>query len=365
MKILICSSYKDAWNSVRPEAETFIDIAKLGHQVTIATHGDADYIPHFKEFGIKIIDCYPKRKVCVQTIKTLRKELHNSSYDIVYALNSKTIPNAAFACVGFPHIRMITYRGTVGGLYRHDPTAYLTHLHPRVNGIICVAEEVRQDVLKHIWHSKENVVTIIKEHNIEWYSSDAINLETEFGIPKQAKVITCVANARPSKGVNILLEAFQSIDHPNLHLILIGRGMDTPQYKAMIKKGPNQTKVHFAGYRKDVQKILSATDIFVQPSISGEGMPKTVIEAMAAGNIVIATTTGGAKEIIKHKETGLIVPVNDVNAIVQAIMSVVNKPNQIGKNAHTFIRDEFSTLTAAEKHISYFKKLLHASEKTS
>lgn len=62
MKILIFSSYRDAWNSVRPEAEMFIEMAKLGHEVTIMTQGDAEYVPRFRDNGVTIIDCYPKKR---------------------------------------------------------------------------------------------------------------------------------------------------------------------------------------------------------------------------------------------------------------------------------------------------------------
>jgi hypothetical protein len=166
----------DAWNSVRPEAEMIIAMAQQGHQVTVVTQGNADYVARFHEQGIKVIDGYPTKKICCDTIKLLRHELKQNQYDIVYATNSRTIPNAAFACIGFPATKLVTYRGTVGGLYRHDPSAYLTHLHPRVNGISCVADKVREDVVKQVWSNKNNVVAIHKGHNLSWYQTQAADL---------------------------------------------------------------------------------------------------------------------------------------------------------------------------------------------
>ncbi|PSV19812.1 glycosyltransferase [Photobacterium kishitanii] len=100
MKILVASSYHHAWNSVRPEAEMLIQMVKQGHQVTIATQGDADYVARFRDHGVKVIDCYPTKKICPKTIRTLHHELKTGGYDICYGFNSKTIPNAAFACIG-------------------------------------------------------------------------------------------------------------------------------------------------------------------------------------------------------------------------------------------------------------------------
>ena len=170
MKILVCASYLHAWNSLRPEAAIFIELARQGHQVTIMTQGESEHVSKLEECGIRVVDGYPKRKVCLDTIKKIRHELKTHDYDICYAFNSKTIPNAAFACIGFK-VKLVVYRGTTGGLYRHDPSAYLTQLHPRVDGIVCVSEAVRQDVVKRVWKNKDNVVTIYKGHELDWYLS--------------------------------------------------------------------------------------------------------------------------------------------------------------------------------------------------
>ena len=65
MKILVASSYNHAWNSVRPEAEMFIQMVKQGHQVTVATQGDADYVIRFRDHRIKVIDCYSTKNPTV------------------------------------------------------------------------------------------------------------------------------------------------------------------------------------------------------------------------------------------------------------------------------------------------------------
>ncbi|WP_354623894.1 glycosyltransferase family 4 protein [Psychromonas sp. MME2] len=257
MKILIHSSYRDAWNSVRPEAEMFIEMAKMGHEITIVTQGDAEYVSRFREHNINIIDCYPTRKICCRTIKTIRNEMRNDDYDIVYAMNSKTIPNAAFACLGFK-AKLIAYRGTVGGLYRHDPTAYLTQLNPRVNGISCVAKAVQEDVQKQVWKNKKNVVTIYKGHDPKWFKDTPSDL-SEFAIKKEDFVAICVANARPSKGVAVLLEAVNQLaDYSNFHLLVVGRDLDKSPYSELIANNAMRARIHVAGYRNDVPGLMAA-----------------------------------------------------------------------------------------------------------
>ncbi|WP_100753528.1 glycosyltransferase family 4 protein [Vibrio salilacus] len=362
MNILIFSSYKDAWNSVRPEAEMFIEMAKLGHNITIVTQGNAEYVARFKKCGIKVIDCYPSKKICLNAIKTLRQELKRQHYDIVYAMNSKTIPNAAFACIGFNRTKLVTYRGTVGGLYRHDPSAYLTHLHPRVDGISCVAQAVTDDVKQKVWAITDKVKTIYKGHDMSWYQAEPID-RAELGIAEDAVCAICIANARPSKGVHILLEsAAQLADIDNLHILLVGRDMDTEQNLKLASNSGMKERIHFLGYRKDVPNLLASCDMQIQPSVSGEGLPKTIIEAMAMGIPSIVTTTGGGKELIIEGESGYVVPVKDSQAIADKIRLLSQDKNKrivMGKRAQSRIRDEFSTQATAKQHIAFFQSLLN------
>jgi L-malate glycosyltransferase len=153
MKILVLTSTDSSFNSLRPEAEMFIGFASQGHTVTIATQAESEYGRVFKKSGIRVIDCHPRKKLCLRTMRQIRSELKNNAYDILYLTNSKAIPNGAFAAIGL-NVKVITYRGTTGGLYRHDPSAYLTHLHPRIDGIVCVSEAVRADVAKRLWRNR-------------------------------------------------------------------------------------------------------------------------------------------------------------------------------------------------------------------
>jgi len=218
MRILLVSSYVSSWNSVRPEAEIFIGIAQQGHTVYVASQPDTPYAERFRKMGLTVIDAYPSRKICLRTISKLRQIIKEHHIDIVYATNSRSIPNAAFACIGLP-VKMVNYRGASRGLYRHDPSAYLTHLHPRVDAICCNADAVRKDVLKRVWKNKDRVITIYKGHDISWFSKEKIDIST-LNIPSDATLVTCVANARPCKGISVLIQASHFLhDIDNLYLL--------------------------------------------------------------------------------------------------------------------------------------------------
>jgi glycosyltransferase involved in cell wall biosynthesis len=356
MNILICSSYLHAWNSVRPEAEMFIGFVKAGHNVTIMTQGEAEYVQRFKEEGVEVIDCYPSKKVCLKTIKKIHQFIKQRKIDICYSFNSKTIPNAAFACIG-TKAKMITYRGTTGGLYRHDPSAYLTHLHPRVDGIICVSKAVENDIVKRVWKNKENIITIYKGHKLEWYQV-APTLRSEFNLKDDDIIAVCATHVRPSKGISLLLQATHYIKNPNFHLILAGSGYE-PHFDE-IKSSPMSERIHFIGHRTDVPSLMTMADFQVQPSISGEGLPRTIIEAMANATPSVVTTTGGSPELVIDGETGYVVNTGDVKGFADAMNKFANNKidcEQMGKASQTRLNQYFSSTETVSQHLAFFHKL--------
>jgi len=360
MNILIVAGSRGSMSQLRPEHESFIGIANKGHDVTIVIEPDSVYTPRLKELGIRLLHCWPTKKICRKTIRTLRKELSSLHYDIIYATSSKTIPNAAFAAIGFP-AKVIAYRGTTGGLYRHDPSAYLTILHPRVDGVICVSEAVRQDVLKRVWNNRDKVVTIHKGHDLGWYQASPADL-SEFGIVPGDFVIICAVNARPSKGIEVMLDAANTLAaHDNIHLLLAGLNMDKEPYTSLIAGNKMRGRIHTAGFRQDAPELIAASDVLVQPSISGEGLPRAVMEAISYGTPVVATDTGGGKEVIEDGVTGFIVPVREPQAIADRVEKLYASPEfaqQMAKQSRRHLETDFSSTGTVEKFIDFFESLL-------
>jgi L-malate glycosyltransferase len=358
MNILIFTSSASSFNSLRPEAEMFIGFARKGHNVTIATQADSEYGRVYRKEGIRVLDCQPKKKICFEAIRQIRAELKSRAYDILYLTNSKTIPNGAFAAIGFD-VKVVTYRGTTGGLYRHDPSAYLTHLHPRVDGIVCVSEAVREDVSRRIWKNRERVVAIHKGHDVAWYDIAPADLG-EFGIKPGDFTVICAVNARPSKGIPVMLEATDLLaDLPNLHLLLVGKNMDG--YRPIIARSKMAERIHVTGYRYDAPALIAASDVLVQPSISGEGLPRAVMEAMGYGTPCVITDTGGGKEVIEDGECGFVVPTHNPAAIARRVRDLYSSPQlltEFSRKGRERISSEFSCDRSTDRFLAYFSTLI-------
>jgi len=359
MKILILSGSNSSFNQLRPEFEICIGLMGRGHSITFVIEPDSVYVPRLKELGIKLLHCYPTRKICKKTIKALRRELSEHHYDIIYASNSKTIPNAAFSAVGFP-AKLVIYRGTTGGAYWYDPTNYLTIFNPRADGVVCVSEAVRKYLLPRFINKKTRLVTIQKGHDIAWYDKSPADL-SEFGITNSDFPIVCVANARPCKGLRYLLEAARELSHiSNLHILLVGKDMNVEPYISQIEQSNMVERIHLTGFRQNAPEIIAACKLLVLPSVR-DGFPRVILEAMGYGVPPIATDSGGPAEVIDNGKDGYIVPIQDSAAIARRIIELYENPELIesmSAECRKKVKTTLSIQVSIDIYINFFGSLL-------
>ena len=360
MNILVCTSSDSSLNSVRPEHEIYLSLAKAGHNITIITHKNAPYKKRFLEFNIDVIEQPVIKKLSFHSIRLIRKTIKEKSIDIVFATNSKAIPNAAFACIGLA-AKLVSYRGTAKGLYWHDPGSYLGALHPRVDGIICVSKYVQQYVSSKKTLRNKSVVAIYKGHEISWYDKTPADL-SEFGIKAGDFIAICVTNARPHKGLHIALEATNKLaDLEDFHLLLVGKGIDIEPYKSLIDNSKMKSRIHLTGYRNDAPELIAASSVLIQPSLSGEGLPRVILESLAYKTPVIASANPGSMEIIDDGENGYIVPIADSDAIAERVRKLHDSPETLkalSNNCQNKLNNEMSHALTVKEYISYFESLL-------
>ncbi len=144
------------------------------------------------------------------------------------------------------------------------------------------------------------------------------------GLPPHSILIGYVGRLHASKGVDDLLRAFPPVlrRFPGARLLLAGEGDERPRLEQLSSAIGIAGAVHFLGDRADVPLLLEGLDVFVMPSRE-EGMPNAVLEAMAVGLPIAATSAGGTPELIEHGRSGLLVTPGDVAGIAESIISLV------------------------------------------
>ncbi|AXI45928.1 colanic acid biosynthesis glycosyltransferase WcaL [Sulfitobacter sp. SK012] len=151
-------------------------------------------------------------------------------------------------------------------------------------------------------------------------------------LPKGPARFVAIGRFVEQKGQLILLDAMARLraSHPDTHLTLIGDGELRPQIEARVDALGIRDQVTLTGW-VDEARILSeleAAHALVMPSF-GEGLPMVIMEAMAAGRLVIATYIAGTPELVKEGETGWLVPASDVQAFADAMANLAaTKPSK-------------------------------------
>jgi L-malate glycosyltransferase len=202
-----------------------LELFRRGVAIEVVTNRPSVHTREFEKAGIPVHFRHPEAKITLQGIWQLRKFIREGKFDIIHLFNSRAASNGAWASVGLP-VKVVTYRGA-GGLYWHDPFAWLSHLHPRIDRISCLSKYVQRQVDRQFIFRRKKTSVHYKAFLPEWFEGiRAANLQDE-GIPADALVVGCVANYRKVKGIETLVRSTWLLQqNPRLHLMLVGRDMD-------------------------------------------------------------------------------------------------------------------------------------------
>lgn len=147
------------------------------------------------------------------------------------------------------------------------------------------------------------------------------DLRNELGLTETRRVVLCVANLVPKKGIPDLIRAFAGSRHRSSSVLLVVGRNETPMWeetKDLIHGLGLDDSVIFTGVRMDVARFYTIADIFVLPSTGNEGAPIAIQEAMASGVPVLTTDTPGNRDQVREME-GQMVPPSDPDALREAM----------------------------------------------
>ena len=217
-------------------------------------------------------------------------------------------------------------------------------------------EKVDPKRIKVIYNSLDNDKLEVSKYD---------NFYKKYNIPCDAIIIGIVANLRPIKRVDDLIHAGQLIlkKHFNVFFVSIG---DTSllgnDYINLCKKLKVDEHFRFLGNleKKLAYSIIKCFDISINCSES-EGLSNSILEYLALGIPVIATSTGGNKELVKNAYNGLLYPVGNVKALADAINFIIENPKKaefFTRNGITFIRERFSIERMVQEHENVYRGLV-------
>lgn len=186
--------------------------------------------------------------------------------------------------------------------------------------------------------------------------------KTGLGINGFSHIVGVVGRLNHKKNHLSLIDAFHKVSKvfDTACLLIIGDGEMKSILKNRVAELGILDKVLFLGNRRDVPELLYIMDIFVLPSIT-EGLSMAILEAMASGLPVVATRVGGNPELVVDNETGILVPSNDPQALVQAISSLLSDEGlskKMGMAGQKRLLNLFDVNRMALEYMTVYEKCL-------
>ena len=307
-------------------------------------------LPMWSKFDLRIV-----RRV----VEILRTE----NYKLIHAHTPRSalIARAAAALAKVPmiyHVHSPTSRDTTHGLRN-----LVNHWTERVSlvgvdALVTVSQSLRQHMLRQGYRS-ERVTTIP--------NGVPISLQLRSGkTPTGTWTLGMTALFRPRKGLEVLLDAIQILRSQQFPVRLQAVGpFETAEYeraiRARVERLGISESVTWTGFTSNVAAELTQMDLFVLPSLFGEGLPMVVLEAMAAGVPVVASRVEGVPEAIEHGVSGLLAKPNDPAELADCIQAVIqgefswSAMRQCALSKHS---TEFSDHRMAERLAELYNRIL-------
>lgn len=202
------------------------------------------------------------------------------------------------------------------------------------------------------------VYTVVNGINLERFGRCRPD-RASLGLNENDLIVGIIARLSQVKDHPMLLRAFRMVAEklPQARLLIIGDGPIRQQLEQLAGEFGLGKMVRFLGTRSDIPELLSCMDIVVLSS-KEEGLPLSILEAMAAAKPVVATDVGGVSTVVRPGETGLLVPAGDNEAMASALLSLLETPekaSQMGRNGRRLIEQNYDLEKTLSEYISLYE----------
>jgi len=309
-----------------------------------------------------------ERTIPTNHLKYLRRNI-NLFFDFfglleICKLIKKEKPDILFLCsskAGFlgsiagrlMKVPKIIYR--IGGWYFNEPTSqwkrklflFIEKFSAKFKDIIINNSKKEKDqAIRLKIKPRKKIITIyngIDINKLKFYPKETAKQKLSELISKKTAdsvqispenyLVGTIANLYPAKGLEYLVKAANIAKNKKIKFVVIGEGMERNKLEKLIKKYNLENRFFLVGAISEAYKYLKAFDLFVLSSLK-EGLPWTILETMAAGVPIVATSVGGIPEVLKDKKTALLVKPKNPKDLAKAILNLISDRYLAQKLAH-------------------------------
>jgi len=339
-------------------------------QPFVAAHSGGQLEVIVRQNGVPFCPLDMSRRVNLGTIGHLSTLISENDIDIVHSMGARADFFARMACRNKPStavvctLAMLVESFDVGFLRKFFYKLADRYSARYVTQYIAVSRALKERLIRERKISADKISVIyngveLDQYNPELYSPSEGRLS--LGIKDDYPIVGTIGRLVYQKGLPYFLEAAARVYFHNkeVRFVIIGHGSEEASLKNLADSLGITHACTFAGQRFDIDRLLSAFDIFVLPSLL-EGLPRVVIEAMAMARPIIATDIDGVREQITNNQTGLLVKPADSKLLAKAIMEILDdeqKANSLARKARKQAEQEFDLKLTINKVENLYQEL--------
>ena len=336
-------------------------LRKNGHKISVLCDNISKrYENEFVALGVEIIlvalSRLPNPISDIRVFFKLINIMKSGGYDVVHTHMSKAVMLGAPAAKLARIPVVVNTAHNVGWLALSNPVFRVVFwvydsllFRLAMDAVITVSELVKKGVVDSHIAPDNKVYAVANGIDTPVIPNETalLKLKNDMAVKDDTLIVITVARLVWFKGINTLIDAAAMVvqEVPNVLFVVVGDGDKLGELQAQVNTLGIQKQVAFLGERDDVPALLSISDLFALPSVS-EGMPISILEAMALSKTVVATSVGGVPELVIPGETGILVEKGDSKAMSKAIITLLKDEDfrlKMGRTCREYHQKYYST----------------------
>jgi glycosyltransferase involved in cell wall biosynthesis len=315
-----------------------------GHRVTLLCPREA---PIYAEAARRAVPAValPIGRKGLPGIAAMRAWLARNRSDVLNSHSSTDSWLAALALLGLrQRPALVRTRHISAAIPDNFATRWLYQSATR--RIVTTGERLREQLIRDNRFRPESIVSVPTGiDSARFAPADKAQAKLRLGLGPEQACVGIVATLRSWKGHRYLVEAFAGLARRDARLLMVGDGPGRDNLREQVTRLGLGERVLMPGNQDDVTPWLQALDVFALPSYANEGVPQSLMQAMAVGVPVVSTPVGSIDELVRHEATGLMVPPQDADALRAAIERLLAEPalaQRLAQEARAWVLSRYS-----------------------
>lgn len=320
----------------------------IGQRTALVAHPDGELRRRAAE-GLDLIPIAARSEADFSAAWKLSRVIKRWKPDVIHAHDPHGVAMASLAL----SLAAASLAGTAPALvasrrvdFHLNKNAFSRWKSRQVDCYIAASEAIRHMLIAD-GVPEGRVATVHEGIDLEHVAAaPPVNVHEAFWLPHGSPVVGNVAALVPHKGQRHLVEAAHNVVQqiPDARFVILGEGESREHLEHQIREHHLGKHVLLPGFRTDVLGCIKGFDLFVMSSVT-EGLGTSLLDAMACGKAIVATTAGGIPEVVEDGVTGLLVPPRDDHAMAQAIVRLLGNDDlraRMGKAGFARLAERFT-----------------------